>query len=394
MEIKTLGELCDIVSGGTPSRSKAEFWNEGTIPWIKIGNIKGKYVNEADEFITQEGLAGSSAKMLAKGTVLYTIFATLGEVGILEIDACTNQAIAGLTIKDTNQLSTDYLYYYLRSKKAYVNNVGRGVAQNNINMSILRSFELPLPELSKQIEIVEIIDKVSEIIEARQQELECLDDLIKARFVEIFGDPVHNPKGWTVKSLGELSVQINSGNTPKGGEQVYVEKGITFFRSQNVWKDRLEMDDIAYIDEETHASMSRSSLKHGDILMTKTGRINTENSSLGRAAIYMGEDDAANVNGHVYFIRLKPGINNKFILRILVSNEYREHIRSVCVGGIDKRQLNKNHIEDFPIICPPEGMVDDYIRFVDQIDKSKVEVQNALDETQLLFDSLMQQYFG
>ena len=116
------------------------------------------------------------------------------------------------------------------------------------------------------------------------------------------------------------------------------------------------MDDIAYIDEATHVSMNRSSLKHGDILMTKTGRINTENSSLGRAALYMGEDDAANVNGHVYFIRLRGGVNNKFILRILVSDEYKDYIRNVCVGGIDKRQLNKDHIENFPIICPPKSL--------------------------------------
>ncbi|MGN0715245.1 MAG: restriction endonuclease subunit S, partial [Anaerovoracaceae bacterium] len=188
MQVKSLGELCHIVSGGTPSRSKPEYWNGGSIPWIKIGNIKGKYVNEADEFITQAGLDGSSAKLLPKGTVLYTIFATLGEVGILNLNACTNQAIAGLTIKDENQLSTDFLYYYLKSKKVYVNNVGRGVAQNNINMSILRNFELPLPKLWKQIEIVRILDKVSNIIEARQQELQKLDDLIKARFVELFGD--------------------------------------------------------------------------------------------------------------------------------------------------------------------------------------------------------------
>ena len=79
----------------------------------------------------------------------------------------------------------------------------------------------------------------------------------------------------------------------------------------------------------------------------------------------------ANVNGHVYFIRLKEGVNNKFILRILVSPEYRDLIRRVCVGGIDKRQLNKEHIEDFPIICPPKDMIDEYVSFVDQIDKSK-----------------------
>ena len=210
----------------------------------------------------------------------------------------------------------------------------------------------------------------------------------------MFGDSVANPMKWPIKKLKDLSIQINSGNTPKGGSENYVEEGITFFRSQNVWKDRLEMDDIAYIDLKTHAKMKRSSLKHGDILMTKTGRINTENSSLGRAALYMGQDDMANVNGHVYFIRLKEGVNNKFILRILVSPEYRKLIRRVCVGGIDKRQLNKEHIEDFPIICPPKDMIDEYVSFVDQTDKSKAAVQKALDETQMLFDSLMQEYFG
>ena len=287
-----------------------------------------------------------------------------------------------------------YCFYGHPFRSQVGNITKKSVNQASFAVKDLKQIKIDIPSIDEQRKVVAVLDKIQKIIDRRNEELNALDDLIKARFVELFGDPVHNPKDWTVKSLGELSIQINSGNTPKGGEQVYVEKGITFFRSQNVWKDRLEMDDIAYIDEETHASMSRSSLKHGDILMTKTGRINTENSSLGRAALYMGEDDAANVNGHVYFIRLKPGVNNKFILRILVSDEYRDYIRSVCVGGIDKRQLNKNHIEDFPIICPPDDMVDEYISLVEQVDKSKVAVQKALDETQILFDSLMQKYFG
>ena len=138
MEVFRLGDICDVVSGGTRSRSNPVYWQDGTIPWIKISNIKGKYVSEADESITLDGLNGSSAKMLKRGTILYTIFATLGEVGILDIDACTNQAIAGITINHPDRILTDYLYYFLKSKKKYVNGIGRGVAQNNINMSILR----------------------------------------------------------------------------------------------------------------------------------------------------------------------------------------------------------------------------------------------------------------
>ena len=210
----------------------------------------------------------------------------------------------------------------------------------------------------------------------------------------MFGDPIRNPMKWEMHKLGELSTKINSGNTPKGGEQVYVDNGIMFFRSQNVWKNYLDLDDIAYIDAETHANMSRSSLKHGDILMTKTGRVNTENSSLGRAALYLGEDDAANVNGHVYFIRLKPEINNKFILRILVSEEYRDYIRTVCVGGIDKRQLNKNHIEDFPIIYPPIGLQNKFTSFVDQVDKLKFATQTHQTHLKKLTTTLQAALFA
>ena len=209
----------------------------------------------------------------------------------------------------------------------------------------------------------------------------------------MFGDPINNPMGWEVKKLKNISTKILSGNTPKGGSEVYVDNGIMFFRSQNVWRNRLVLDDIAYIDDKTHKKMQKSSLKHGDILMTKTGRINTENSSLGRASMYLGEDDMANINGHVYLIRLKEEILNEFVLFILTSKEYSGYIRSVCVGGIDKRQLNKEHIEEFPIIFPPIELQNQFATFVKQIDKLKVEVEKSLKEMENNFNSLIQRAF-
>ena len=388
-----LGELCDVVSGGTPSRAITEFWEGGTIPWIKIGNIKGKYVGEADEYITQAGLEGSSAKILSAGTILFTIFATLGEVGILTIKACTNQAIAGITIKNQSEALTDYLYYFLKSKKSHVTALGRGVAQNNINLSILRNFEVPIPALSTQKQIVDVLDKAEKIIEARQQQLQKLDELVKARFVEMFGEPIQNPMNWPVVRLKEVSTLITNGNTPKGGGENYIDSGIIFLRSQNVWRNRIDLDDVAYIDEATHRSLKKSSLRYKDILITKTGRINTENSSLGRAALFLGEDNTANINGHVYLIRLDGSIVPEFVVTILTGEAYRKYIRKVCVGGIDKRQINVDQVEDFPIIVPPYEIQKDFAEFRGQVDKSKVAVQKALDEAQLLFDSLMQKYF-
>lgn len=369
-----LGRIYDISSGGTPSKKCKDYYDGGKIKWVKTGDLKEKYLYDTDEYITQKGLQNSSAKLYPSDTVLVAMYgATIGATSILKSEACTNQACAAF-IKN-NKVIPEYLYYFFKSKKEKFIKDGVGGAQPNISAGYLRKVKIDLISIGEQRKIVKKLGKIEELIGNEQEQIRQFDILLKSRFVEMFGDPVYNPMQWPVKKLGDLSLQINSGNTPKGGEQVYVNKGITFFRSQNVWKDRLEMDDIAYIDEATHVSMNRSSLKHGDILMTKTGRINTENSSLGRAALYMGEDDAANVNGHVYFIRLRGGVNNKFILRILVSDEYKDYIRNVCVGGIDKRQLNKDHIENFPIICPPKSMIEEYIMFVKQIDKLKFTKQ-------------------
>lgn len=367
-----LADVCDVRDG---THDSPKYVSEG-YPLVTSKNIvDGKLDLSIVSYLSQEDYDKINERSkVDSGDIIMPMIGTIGNPYLVE--EYSNFAIKNVAlIKFPNaDISNKFVWYFLKSPafKRYVDEKNKGGTQKFLSLGDIRNMEIPQISIDKQLSIVEKMEKISSVLRLRQQELDALDDLIKSRFIEIFGDPVHNPKGWTVKPLGELSVQINSGNTPKGGEQVYVEKGIMFFRSQNVWKDRIEMDDIAYIDEETHASMSRSSLKHGDILMTKTGRINTENSSLGRAALYMGEDDAANVNGHVYFIRLKPGVNNKFILRILVSDEYRDYIRSVCVGGIDKRQLNKNHIEDFPIICPPDDMVDEYISLVEQTDKLKL----------------------
>lgn len=368
-----LGQICEVVSGGTPKTNVEEYWN-GEFNWITPAEINDNdyIISDTKRKITQLAIEKKKLTLLPKGTVLLSSRAPIGKVAIAGKEMYCNQGFKNLICSD--EICNEYLYWYLKSKKEYLNSLGRGATFKEISKKIVENIEIKLPEIEQQRKIVNKLKEVDKIIQQRKCQSRLLDGMVQSRFVEMFGDPVKNPLEWKVKKLKELSIQINSGNTPKGGAQVYVEKGITFFRSQNVWKDRLELEDIVYIDEQTHESMKRSSLKHGDILMTKTGRINTENSSLGRAALYMGKDDKANINGHVYFIRLKPEVNNKFILRILVSKEYRDLIRNVCVGGIDKRQLNKNHIENFPIICPPKRMIDSYISFVHQINKSKFAI--------------------
>ena len=370
MKYKRLGDLCDIVSGGTPSRSKTEYWNEGTIPWIKISNIKGKYVNEADEFITQRGLDKSSAKLLAKGTVLYSIFATLGEVGILGIDACTNQAIAGIAIKDVSKLDTDYLYYYLKSKKSYVNNIGRGVAQNNINMSILRSFEVPLPELCKQKEIVAILDMALNIIVTRKQEIKKLDDLIKARFVEMFGDE-SNPFGWDVVNVEDVAtVQVGVVIKPA---QYYTDaaNGVRAFRSLNIGPMYIKDNDWVYFSEEGNSKNAKSILKENDLIIVRSG-------APGTACVVTKEYAGCNA---IDIIIAHPNMNkvNPYYLCAYTNLPHGKRQIDEGAGGAAQQHFNVGKYNKLQLMLPPIEKQDEFVLFMEQVDKSKLIEAKSLN---------------
>lgn len=280
-------------------------------------------------------------------------------------------------LKPKKGLDVDYLCYSLMFYNT--NGLVNGATRQKLTQSTMRTMKIPCLEINEQQEIVQKIKKIESILNDLNGQLELLDELIKARFVEMFGDPVLNEKSWKVIKLGELCSKICSGNTPKGGSDNYKKEGIMFFRSQNVWKNRLELDDIVYIDEATHERMKETSLNYGDILITKTGRINTENSSLGRSALFLGKNGSANINGHVYLVRINSElVNRNFVLQILISPQYRDLIRRVCVGGIDKRQLNQNHIYDFPIIIPPLELQNQFASFVQEIDKSRLLNNHSL----------------
>ena len=382
-----LGEICDVVSGGTPSRATAEFWDGGTIPWIKIGNIQRKYVDEADEYITQAGLEGSSAKMLSAGTILFTIFATLGEVGILTIEACTNQAIAGITIKNQSDILTDYLYYFLKSQKSCIAALGRGVAQNNINLSILRNFEVPIPDLPMQKQIVAILDKTAKVVEVRQQQLQQLDELVKARFVEMFGDPVANEMGWDTLPLENACKAIVDcpHSTPSYTKE---DTGFRCIRTSIVKKNRILWDEIEYIPEDEYVKrIQRKKPDVGDIVYTREGAI------LGIAAII---DRNCNVALGQRSMLLSPNIDkcaSEFLCVAMNSDSFLDNALK-GVSGSASPHINVGDIKAFRMIMPPIELQNQFVDFVHQVDKSKSVVQKALDEAQLLFDSLMQQYFG
>lgn len=400
MENVRLGDIAELITKGTTPTSIGYQFVENGVNFIKIESIDNNgIINKSNvSYITDECNARLSRSQLKENDILFSIAGAIGRVAIVNkavLPANTNQALAIIRLGEKyNKKFFKYLLVSNYIKKQYEKRK-QGVAQINLSLTDISDLQIPVVSEKQQEKIVKELEKVEKLINVNKKQIELLDELIKAKFTEMFGDPIINTKKWNKTCLKELTETIVNGNTPKGGDKVYVDEGIMFFRSQNVWKNRLEMDNIAYIDIDTHNKMKKSSLKHNDILITKTGRINTENSSLGRTAIYTGEDDKANINGHVYLVRLKKNIiNHEFVLFILTSDEYREHIRNVCVGGIDKRQLNKDHIENFPIIIPPIELQEDFAKIVKKIEKQKIIYEENLKSLEELNEKLMNKYFN
>lgn len=395
-EYKKLGEVC--CPKNKIQRAARCFDSSDKILYIDISSIDNTMQKVTDITSVTFGDAPSRAQQKIEygDIVVSTVRPNLKNIAIIDRYEPNIVASSGFCVlRNTECIERNYLFHYVTSDifTQHLMKITTGANYPAVRDQDVRDSIIPLPPKSTQLAIVSELDKIKELIRLKKEQLKDFDNLAQSIFYEMFGDPVENEMGWEVKTLGEMSTCITNGNTPKGGSLVYVDKGILFLRSQNVWKNRFDLEDVAYIDEATHQSMQRSSLHKNDILITKTGRINTENSSLGRTALYIGEDNTANINGHVYLVRLKKDVPAKYILYILISKSYYELIRKTCVGGIDKRQLNLNHIENFPIPNPPLEQQEVFVRCVEAIEHQKAEAQKAIADLETLLASRMQYWF-
>lgn len=380
-----LGDICNILSGGTPSRSNPLFWKGGTIPWVKISDIKGKYLNNVEETITDDGLKNSSAKIFPAGTILYSIFATIGEVCILDIDASTNQALAGIQIIDEN-IDRDYLYYYLVSLKEEASTIGRGVAQNNINIKILRDFVIPLPPLEEQRRIAAILDKVTSLINLRKQQLTKLDELVKARFVEMFGEPGTDIYKWGMLPLGKIC-QIN----PKKSSDKRLSIGTTVsFVSMIAVTETGEID-TSKIKEYSEVKTGFTYFAENDVLFAKI----TPCMENGKGAIARGLCNGVGF-GSTEFHVLRPlgSKSNPYWLYVLTTfPKFRIDAASHMTGSAGQRRVPSSFLMNYLVSVPPIALQKKFAAFVEEVNEFKLTVRQNLDILEVLKESLMQECF-
>ena len=231
----------------------------------------------------------------------------------------------------------------------------------------INEISIPLPNKDKQIELAELFDKVADIIVKRNMELTSLDNLIQARFVEMFGDPVQNTKGWNIDTCKNLTSKIGSGATPKGGRESYGTEGISLIRSMNVYNNRFEYKDLAYITDEQADKLSNVTIEENDVLLNITG------ASVARCCAVPKELIPARVNQHVAIVRCKDRLLPEFLCSMFTEDSYQRLLWSIATsGGATREAITKQQIEDLVLIVPPIELQQQFVDFCKQVNKLKL----------------------
>ncbi len=357
-----LGDICEIVSGSTPKTSIEEYW-DGDIKWITPAEINDDtyIVTDSVRKITDLGAKKTGLSPFPEGTVILSSRAPIGKVAIAGCAMCCNQGFKNLICSE--KILNKYLYWFLKGNTSFLNSLGRGATFKEISKSIVSQIEINVPDIECQKEAVDILEKVSEVISLRKQELTALDDLIKARFVEMFGNPVINEKRWKQKMLGEITTKIGSGATPKGGKGAYQEEGITLIRSMNVHNVLFEYKELAHISDEQAAKLDNVAIEENDVLLNITG------ASVARSCVVPSKILPARVNQHVCIIRCKECIIPEFLNKLLINNNYQDLLWSIAGAGATREAITKQQVESLQIIMPPIELQNEFMRFCNQVDK-------------------------
>ena len=287
-------------------------------------------------------------------------------------------------------ISKEYLCYFMRSNAYFMrlSNSVTGTTRKRISRKNLGNIELIVPTKEKQILVVKKLDFLVKIIDLRTRELQLLDNLIKARFVEMFGDPVQNPQKYPIHQLSEHIISLTSGS--RGWAKYCVVDGKEWFITiKNVKQCSITTDNMQSVNAPDNAEAKRTKVREGDLLISIT-------ADLGRTGVVTKEiaEHGAYINQHLSCIRIdKKVLNPLYVAYYMESPAGKEQFHAKNQSAV-KAGLNFNSINSLKLMVPPMEEQKIFIEFVEQVDKSKVVVQKALDEAQLLFDSLMQKYFG
>ncbi len=375
-----LGDVATVISGTTPKTFIREYWN-GTNCWVTPAELVDNLILVKDTVrkITDLAIKDTSLKPLPIGTVLLSSRAPIGKVALTGCVMYCNQGFKNLICG--KRIYNKYLFWFLKGKTQYLNSLGRGATFKEISKTIVEMIEIPLPPLEIQKQIANTLDKVQEIIDGHKKQLEDLDNLIKATFYDMFGDPVTNDRDWRASKLKNIS-SLQSGGTPSREICEYFLGTIPWITTVALNKLFISYEDAnEYITEEAIKNSATKLVPPNSILFGT--RVGVGKVAINTIPICTNQDIVAIIN-------IDEILNIIFLIETLknFSGFFNTQKRGATIKGI-----TSNMLRDTIIILPPLHLQTQFAEIVTNIEAQKTIVKQSITESQNLFNSLMSKYF-
>lgn len=380
MRQERLSKLLDISIGRTPSRNESSYWGKGH-RWVSIRDLNSKVVAETKEQITDRAVTDARCKVVKKGTLLFSFKLTIGKMAFAGCDLFTNEAIAAFAIKDEKELRPEFLYYALQS--ATYGGSNQAVMGKTLNSKSLAEIEIPVPPLHDQIRIAHLLGKVEGLIDQRKQHLQQLDDLLKSVFLEMFGDPVRNEKGWDKPELKTFG-RISTGSTPPRNEPAnYDDDFIEWIKTDNITGEAVFVTPSTEHLSEVGARKARTVTNGALLVACIAGSV----ESIGRAAL---TDRRVSFNQQINAIQPGKDVNPLYLYGLFKLS--RTYIQSHATKGM-KKILTKGDFEKITMIKPPFEIQNQFAVIVEKVEGIKSRYHQSLSDLETLYEALSQQAF-
>ena len=360
--------MFDLQMGKTPSRNNPEYWNSEDHKWISIGDLSkcGKYILDTKEYLSDTAVQESGISCIPANTVIMSFKLSIGKTAITKEPIYSNEAIMSFRDKHIVELLPDYIFYMFTGKD-WEAGTNKAVMGKTLNKATLSAIKVSIHPISEQRRIVEVLDKASSIIEDRQRELTRLDELIRARFVEMFGDPGCNEKGWPTKPLLSMGFCKNGMNFHYDDSGVELNcLGVGDFKDYSIIADTATLPTVSLNEMPSPEYL----LQDDDIVFVRS---NGNKKMVGRSvAVYPGSVPTTFSGFCIRFRRNDDLVITPYLLRVLKAESMRQKMYG---RGANIQNLNQHTLSSLYIPVPPKTMQEEFATFVAQVDKSKYQAE-------------------
>ncbi len=382
-----LDEIFDLQMGKTPSRNNADYWTDGQYDWVSITDLGSyqKYVGDTKERISALAVQESGIKSVPANTVIMSFKLSLGKTAITQEPVYTNEAIMAFIPTGKYAVLPDY-YYYLFSAKDWIKGTNRAVMGTTLNKATLGAVSITVPPIDEQHKIAAVLDKVSDLIAKRQQQLDKLDEAVKARFVEIFGEPDENPKHWQEDELSHHLKVIGGYAFKSDG---FTDEGIPVLRIGNINSGHFLPVNMVYWPDDL--ALARYKVFPGDLVMSLTRTVGKDD--YGNVCILGADYDEYYLNQRNAKLSIEKSLNKCYFSELLKFPRIKKRLTGIS-RGIRQANISNKDILTLRVPMPPIELQEQFAAFVEQTEKTKIIISHSLEKLETLKKALMQEYFG